>query len=277
MPITVSSIYVYPIKSLGAISLNKVQVEEEGLQYDRRWMLVDENGRFMTQRTLSVMAQLLPEISPQGLKVTHRIGGDALHVPYEAEGPMRTVKIWDDELEAQEVNEACNAWFSEKLNKPCALVQLPNNRQRMASKKYTEDDEVAVSFADGFPILIANEASLEDLAQKSGMALEMERFRPNIVVSGAQAWEENTWKELQINQLTLMGAKPCGRCKVTTLNPKTGEKTGNEPLKTLMKLRNWKDNGIFGENCYSLDDGEIKLGYLLTVVEKKENPVKTIG
>ncbi|GJM60259.1 MOSC domain-containing protein [Persicobacter diffluens] len=277
MAIILTGIYIYPIKSLAGISLNKSKVEEEGLQFDRRWMLVDENGKFLSQRTMGKMAQLQPEITPQGLQVAHRIGGEKLFIPLQAEGAPRQVTVWENTFEAQEVNEECNQWFTKKLGINCALVQLSPDRNRIAPEKYTGEDEVAVSFADGFPILLSNEASLKDLSDKSNTALEMERFRPNLVISGAEAWAENSWETIQINGITFKGVKPCGRCKVTTLNPKTGEPTGKEPLKTLSKLRNWKNNAIFGENLYPIEEGEIKIGYAVSIQNTKDNPVKTIS
>ena len=183
----VSALYVYPVKSCGAIALDSAHVEPRGLQFDRRFMLIDGNGRFLTQRQLPAMALLKTSIESDELRVT-RPDGASLHLPLQPQFEQTApVKIWRSELEASLADESSNAWFSEFLGRHARLVYMSEHQHRgVASGQATQSDD-EVSFADGAPILLISEGSLAELNSRLVEPVSMQRFRPNIVVDAAAA------------------------------------------------------------------------------------------
>lgn len=268
----VSALYIYPVKGLRAVALQEAEVTPRGLRHDRRWMLVDADGKFITQREQPKLARLTANITVAGL----RIAGDGksidIHEP-EASSPRLPVKLWKQDIEGYATSPDADSWFSDYLSVACRLVfqgELP----RAASEKYAPGAEV--SYADGFPILVTVTESLDDLNAKMPSALPMDRFRPNIVVTGASAWAEDSWKKIKIGDITLAIVKPCTRCVVTTTDQLSGEKAGNEPLNTLKTFRLLRTPDltgvVFGQNAVPLAAGSVKLGDMVTVTATQVPP-----
>lgn len=257
MALTLSQIFIYPIKSLGGIALPKAQVEDRGLQYDRRWMLVDEQGQFMTQRAFAGMALLQVALGAEGLQVSHRSHKNLapLFIPFEPAGlnPVQ-VTVWEDSCLALEVSAEANAWFSRALGRSCRLVYMPDTSRRPVDPDYATPGAIT-SFSDGFPILLIGQASLEDLNSRLSEPVGMERFRPNLVFTGGQAFEEDDWNYFCIGEHAFQGVKPCRRCVMTTIDQQTAEK-GKEPLQTLSTYRQKGNKILFGQNVLPFTPGQ---------------------
>lgn len=242
---TLTDIFIYPIKSLGAIRLGKATVQREGLQHDRRWMLLGADGKFLTQRGLPEMALLQPSLRPDRLSVSHSEKDfGSIEIPFDAtDGPPLPVQVWDDEVAAHYVSREADEWFSDALGQSCQLVRIEENAMRYSLKgkggKY-------VSFADGQPFLVIGEASLTDLNRRLSEPVPMSRFRPNLVFDGALPYAEDGWQKFSIGSVQFEMVKPCGRCTVTTIDQETGSKTGDEPLRTLGTYRQDGKNVNFG-------------------------------
>ncbi|WP_210463931.1 MOSC domain-containing protein [Rufibacter roseolus] len=265
--LVLSEIYIYPIKSLSGISLTSAQVEERGLQYDRRWMLIDDSGIFLTQRKYAEMALLQVALTPEGLQVTHKTRDlTPLLVPYETNSTRSTlVTVWDDICFAFIVSPEANAWFSEALGISCRLVYMPENSIRLIDPNYAKHNE-KVSFSDGYPFLIIGQESLNDLNSRLEEQVPINRFRPNFVFTGGQPYVEEKWKTFKIGEVLFYGAKPCGRCNVTTINQDTAQ-AGAEPLRTLSSYQKKGNKVIFGMNLIGLSTGMVKVGDKITVME----------
>lgn len=276
-----SALYIYPIKSLGGIAIDEAVVEPKGLRYDRRFMLVEPNGKFITQRSHPIMALIDVHIDGETLLVWHRhYPDDVLTLPLE--GPMpdtgetMAVSIWDSkDVPAKTVSAEADAWFSRVLAITCRLVYMPDSTHRPVDEQYARQDD-PVSFADGYPYLLIGQASLDYLNQRvisetNPDPMEMARFRPNLVVSGSDPYEEDSWAEFQLGDLTFYGVKPCARCVLTTIDPATAQK-GREPLRTLATYRQYTHKILFGQNV--LPDpsasGVLRVGQPLNVVVRQE-------
>lgn len=249
--VQLSTLYVYPIKSLSGIPITQARPGGIGLQHDRRWMLTTPDGRFLSQRTIPPLALLQPALQDEGLIVWDRRATDTrIHIDWE---PPRSqsdilVSIWEDEVVARPYPSEVNDWFSQIVKMPVQLVWMPPTTRRPVDPDYAAPNDT-VSFADGFPYLITNQASLDDLNTRLRTIVTMERFRPNLVISGnLPAWDEDTWQGLQIGSWTFRSPKPCGRCEVVTIDPTTAERNA-EPLRVLSGFRQ-KGNSIrFGVNA----------------------------
>lgn len=244
--IVLSEINIYPIKSLGGISLTSALIEERGLQYDRRWMLVDEHNQFMTQRKIHKMA--LIKIYMEASYIYASMPGMAdLRIPLAPQISERiTVTVWDDTCQAMVVSKEADNWFSEALQIPCKLVYMPDDSIRPVDHRYAKNNEF-VSFADAYPFLLIGQASLNDLNQRLAQAVPMNRFRPNLVVTTTVPFEEDQWKSIRIGETVFHLVKPCARCVLTTIDQQTGV-AGKEPLKTLSSYRTAHNKVLFGQN-----------------------------
>jgi uncharacterized protein len=265
-----SHIYIYPVKSLGGISLQRVQVQERGLEHDRRWLVVDETGRFQSQREFPQMALIEVQLTESGLLISHRDhASDALRVPFFPE-TLDTVQVtvWNDTIEAVVVNETANTWFSKVLGKPLRLVFLPDSSPRPADANYAPF-EANVSFADGYPYLLVGQASLDDLNTRLEKSVEVARFRPNLVVTGSLPYDEDHWFEFRVGAQDFVGVKPCARCIMTTVNPTTGQFEGKEPVRTLSTYRKRNNKIFFGQNVMTAYEGIIAVGDEVTVQSRK--------
>ena len=265
---TLSGIYIYPIKSLGGIQVNEALVEKRGLQYDRRWMLTDEKGNFLTQRKFAQMALLQVQITPDGLLVSHKQQKlPPLLVPFQAnDEKTKLVNIWNDVCFAFEVNPQADKWFSEALGMPCKLVHMPDNAIRHVDPEYARPKDL-VSFADAYPFMMIGQESLNDLNSRLAEKLPMNRFRPNLVFTGGAAFDEDTWTEFTIGDTTFFPVKPCARCVVTTINQETAEQSA-EPLKTLATYRTQNNKVNFGQNLIHNGTGAtLQVGQTLQIID----------
>lgn len=277
----VTEINIYPVKSLGGISLKDCLIEKRGFQNDRRWMLTDKNGEFFTQREFPKMATLSISVNGESLTVSGS-DNETLEIPFEFErNQTQNVTVWNSICDALILPSNINEWFSEVLETDCQLVYMPDESEREISKFFNRDHEI-VSFADGYPFLLIGENSLTDLNEKLETKLPMNRFRPNIVIDGAAAFAEDRWKKIRIGETVFRSTKPCARCVMTTIEQNSGEFDGKEPLKTLAKYRMAKDlfpnelesldlNAtavLFGQNFVAENfGGKIKLGDEVRVLE----------
>ena len=260
--LVLTEIWVYPIKSLGGISVPNWKVQPKGLTYDRRWMLTVTEGKFLTQRVHPVMALFRLSIDEAGLVVTYK--GESLTVPFGlADGPEENVVIWDDTVLAREVSTQHSSWFSERVGFDCKLMFFPEENARPVDPRYKVNDE-HVGLADAYPLLIIGQSSLDDLNTRLESPVPMNRFRPNLVFSGGDPFEEDTWREFTVGTNRFVGVKPCARCVLTTVNQETAER-GTEPLRTLATYRKRDNKILFGQNLVSLDVQEISTGMPVTV------------
>jgi uncharacterized protein len=253
----ISEIWVYPIKSLGGISMTTAQVLPKGLAYDRRWMLVDASNQFMTQRLVPAMALFRLEIEHDALRVSYQ--GDAIEFPVEHQhGASFSATIWDDTVMVNEVHEEWSSWFSDKLGMSCKLVSFPEDNARSVDPNFKIGDD-HVSLADAYPVLVIGQRSLDDLNTRLSEPVPMNRFRPNLVFTGGEPYEEDGWKNFKVGKNRFAGVKPCARCAVPTVNQATGEK-GTEPLATLSKYRKIGNKVLFGQNLIALNYDEVRVG-----------------
>jgi hypothetical protein len=270
MTFIVSEITIYPIKSLGGISLQEAIVEERGLQLDRRWVLADENNVFITQRQNEQMALIDVAIAEDGLRVNHRLKKiEPLMVPFAPQtSEEQQITIWDDVVRGIRVSDEADVWFSAVLGKKCSLFYQPDDSIRLIDPTYSITKEEHTSFSDGYPILVIGQASLDELNAKLEEPVSMRRFRPNLVFRGGEAHVEDAWKYFTIGEAKLVGVKPCARCVLTTINPETAEK-GKEPLKTLTQYRNKNNKILFGQNLLVVDTGKISVGNEVIMLDDK--------
>lgn len=258
-----TQIWIYPIKSLGGIRLSSAKVMGKGLQYDRRWMLVDGDGKFMTQRIHPTMALFSLTIDETRMIITHKEHSLTLFLnPSNLSNPLN-VQIWDDFVLAFEVSSEHSQWFTQRLGINCKLVYFPEENTRPVDPGYKVNDE-QVSLADAYPFLIIGQSSLDDLNKRLLYPMSIRRFRPNLVFTGGDPYEEDTWRDFTIGSTRFVGVKPCSRCVLITVNPETGEK-GDEPLRTLSVYRKRNNKIFFGQNLVALDYSEINVGDTITL------------
>lgn len=253
-----TQIWIYPIKSLGGISLPDAYVVEKGLQHDRRWMLVDENGKFMTQRVLPKMSAFKLSMHNTILTVKYKEEKLALSMTAPSSERAVEVQIWDDFVNACETEPQYSAWFSQHLGVNCRLVHFPEGNPRPIDPKHYVSDE-QVSLADAYPFLIIGQSSLDDLNRRLTTPVPMNRFRPNFVFTGGAPYEEDAYTNFTIGSTQFAGIKPCARCVLTTVNQDTGQ-TGDEPLRTLSQYRKNGNKIHFGENLVARSFGTVSVG-----------------
>jgi uncharacterized protein YcbX len=258
--VELSEIRVHPIKSLRGVAVDAARVLPAGLEHDRRWMLVDDTGRFVSQREDARLARFGMELVEVGYRVTS--DEDELVVPRTHAGPRVRVQVWSAELEAV-VHAAGGTFFSDRLSRPLRLVYLPDDVVRRANERARPTDRV--SFADAYPYLLIGQASLDLLNGRLGGApLPMTRFRPNFVVTGSEPHAEDGWPRLRIGDVPFLGVKRCDRCVMTTVDPVTGEK-GLEPLRTLAGYRREDGKVWFGMNLVPDAEGWVRVGDAVVV------------
>lgn len=263
--LTLSEINIYPIKSLGGISLQSSEVEERGLKYDRRWVLVDKTNTFFTQRDYPQMALIKVSLEEEGLKVQHKKKNiEPLSIPFSFKhSKTEKVVIWDDTVTGEFYNNQIDEWFSEIIGIKCHLVKMPESTKRVVDKKYAENK--IVSFADGYPFMIIGQSSLDDLNSRMEVPLPMNRFRTNFVFTGGQPFEEDNWKNFKIGEVKFEAVKPCARCVITTTDQETAERA-DEPLFTLSKFRKVNNKVMFGMNLVCESVGKVSVGNKITLL-----------
>jgi uncharacterized protein YcbX len=255
----VTSISVYPIKSLGGIALQLAKVFPKGLQYDRRWMLIDIENRCMTQRDHPLMALFKTSFDADGILID--FDGQQKFIPFNSHSDPFPAIVWNDTVHVHEVSQQLSGWFSEMLQTKCKLVAFPESNPRAIDSAADRQ----VSLADAYPLLIIGQGSLDDLNRRMKIPLPMNRFRPNIVFEGGDPFEEDEWQQFSIGVNRFAAVKLCSRCVLTTVDQERGVKTGPEPLATLATFRK-KDNHIyFGQNLIPIDCNEIAVGDEITL------------
>lgn len=270
-----SEIYIYPIKSLGGIRLETVNITSRGLENDRRFMLVDEIGRFLSQREYPQLAIFKTEIEAESLKITNKKDGSSVKILLQYShnhqiNPSLNVQIWDDETLAIEISSEASNWFTQALGIPARLVYMPEESQRKTDAQYSLTGEEITSFSDGYPILVIGQSSLDDLNNRLENPININRFRPNFVFKNGDPFEEDDWHEFTIGKIRFFGVKPCARCIMTTIDQETGEKKDKEPLLTLNKYRKAGNKILFGQNVLVSQLGTVSVGDDVTVLSRKK-------
>jgi len=257
MKYTVKELYIYPIKSLAGIRVENAKAEEMGFENDRRWMLIDDQNQFITQRKYPILSQFYPQIIGSQISISFQENKHKFSIYETIEEPLFS-QVWDDETKVVEVNKESSKWFSEMLGFRCKLVKIANkgDRKHSSSKLNTT---LNVSLADAFPYLLIGSKSLEFLNERLEEKVSIKRFRPNIVISSLTAHEEDFFDTFQIGNVQFKNAKPCGRCVMVNNNPATA-KVAKEPLKTLSIYRTSNNNVYFGTNIFCLNEGIIAVG-----------------
>lgn len=267
--LSLSALYRFPLKSAQGESLVRAQLDVLGLAGDRRWMIVDtSSGRFLTQRLLPQLTQLRAQwLDAEHLLLSLAGRADLLVTLPEVDAPLRAVTVWSDSLQVPDAGDAAALWLSDWLGRACRLVQVPAERARQVDPNYAQMGD-RVGFADGFPLLLIGQASLDDLSARVGQPLEMLRFRPNLVISGSAPYAEDSWKRIRIGALEFRLVKGCSRCIIPTIDLHTGERSADrEPLTTLKTYRERDGEVYFGQNLLHSGPGELEVGMPVEVLE----------
>lgn len=265
---SISEIIIYPIKSLRGVSVHSAKLTDRGLKHDRRWMLIDSQNHFLTQRELPEMALIEVKILANGLQVKSPDNEDSLFIPFRTSGilslenpeTISTIEAWvfNDPVAVELCDHDAHDWFSCLLGIECRLVYMPESSRRELSSKYSSTNEIN-SLSDSMPILLTSLSSLDLLNGKLVVPVPMDRFRPNIIIFDSIAFEEDDYQSVEIAGLSFKVAKPCSRCTITTIDQLTG-KTSKEPLKTLAKFRSFDHKVLFGIYLKVGSEGSLKVG-----------------
>ncbi len=267
MQVNITQLITYPIKSCAGIPHETVVVNHLGLLGDRQWMLVDEQGLFLSQRKFPAMALIQPTLTADGLSVAAP-GMPNLTIEHNPQAKPMAVTVWKNTLTAEAISQQADHWFSQYLTTKCHLVYYGTNSHRPIDPDFAHEGET-VAFADGYPVLVTHEATLNNLNQQLNAAVDIGRFRSNVVVSSEfPAWHELTWHGLSCPALNLSLVKPCSRCVMTGVEQTTGKQTGTEVLKTLKRDFAYQNKAVFGINAIPQLTGakaELSVGMTLTV------------
>lgn len=269
--LTLSQIFTYPIKSCGALSHREIELGARGPLFDRQWMVVDSDGLFITQRELPQLAVIQPRFENHYLYISAP-GMPEMTVPLEREaGEIWRVEVWRDTCNAWDEGDEIAIWLSDYLNVDARLVRMADGYVRQVDTTYAPED-TPVGFADAFPLLIGSESSLNELNRHMtarGKALiPMGRFRPNLVVSGADAFAEDSWRTVRIGEVTIDVVKPCARCATTTVDQATGTVPDTaEPLATLNTFRKQNGKVMFAQNAIHRAPGVLRVGDAIEVID----------
>lgn len=264
MSVLVAQLHVYPVKGLKGIAMDRAPVTERGLEHDRRFMVVDANGHFLSQREVPAMATIWTEIEAGELRLAAPDAGEVAVPVQPAKGEAMQVEVWDSACAALAPSAEADGWLSDYLGRRCRLVYMPDSTRRLSKPRLAGEGRL-VGFADGYAFLVISEASLADLNARLARPVPMDRFRPNLVVAGTTAYAEDGWSEFTVGEARLRMAKPCGRCQVTTTDQSTGVVTGPEPLATLAGYRNHPEFGAcFGMNAVTIQTGIVRVGDAVT-------------
>lgn len=274
----ISGIRIYPIKSMGGISLNRADFDRKGLLNDRRWMLVGrDDGRFLSQREHPSMAAFRIRILTDGLKVSSPSGA-SIGVPFApGSGDSVGVSVWGTRCRGEAYRGEVDAFFSDELGAHVRLVKISESRPRKVDARYAVHSEDQVGFADGYPFLIASTASLRELNARLECRVPMDRFRPNFIVTGSEPFSEDSWKRVRLGRTEFHVVKPCGRCVIITVDQKTGVKGPADPLSVLSDFRLSKRGGkskvLFGQNMIAEPaSGTVRVGDAVRVLETRRPP-----
>lgn len=263
---TLSEIWIYPVKSLGGIRLNSAKVCRKGLQFDRRWMLISADGTAMTQREYPDMALFKVQLNHSEVSITfHKngtvISSNSFAIDKESVNADIKANVWGDAVHVSEVRPELSNWFSHHLKATCKLVSFPEKNTRPVDPRYSINND-QVSLADAYPFLLIGQSSLDDLNARLDVPVLMNRFRPNLVFTGGQPFEEDHWRDLTIGGVRFVAVKKSARCALITVNQETAER-GVEPLRTLSTYRNAGNKVFFGQNLIARNEGPLAVGDVL--------------
>jgi len=265
--LAISELFIYPVKSLSGIPVSSAAVTERGFEYDRRWMLVDEDNRFITQREFPSLALLRTQITDKGIVVEHKQNHSSFIIPFQPQkNSFINVQVWSDICKAQLVSDVADIWFSDILSFPCRLVFMPDETRRRVDTRYARNREIT-SLSDAFPFLLIGQSSMDDLNNRLTKKLSVIRFRPNIVFTGGEPYEEDVMEHFVVNNIHFYGVKLCARCTIPTIDPETGE-PGKEPSKTLAAYRMQRNKIYFGQNLLHEGEGVVSIGDKIETIKK---------
>lgn len=267
------SIHVHPVKGMRAVDVSSAKVEVRGFRDDRRWLCVDANGKFLTQRSHPQLATVSATPTAFGISLSADGVGE-IEISRPAGDERRKVVVWDAEVDAAATDTSASAFLSKLTGDETHLVFMDEKARRLKCSVYTPTP-VPVSFADAFPVLVTTTGSLaalnRDIEKHGGVAVPMARFRPNLVVDCEEPWAEDHWKALQIGEIVLDLVKLCDRCIVTTTDQKTGERISKEPLAGLARVHRSTDprikGVIFGMNAVPRTLGEVRIGDPVEIID----------
>ncbi len=269
MALSITSLHIYPIKSMHGISLQEAQLSDRGFLHDRRWMLIDEDHVFLSQRSFPSLARFRVAMTETELLISFE--GEELRVSlYPQDGERLRVTIWDDVCDALAVSTAADVWFSTRLGRSCRLVYMTDDSHRAVDPRYGAATQ-GVSFADGYPFLMLSEESIADLNRRLPSAVPASRFRANILIAGGEAYIEDSIGAFSIRGVQFVGAKPCARCQVITIDQQSGEVMGKEPLATLATYRRDGNKVLFGMNLLHTGTGFLRVGDVLIPQDVSQN------
>jgi hypothetical protein len=263
-----SGLIYYPIKSCRGTSVESCTVEPMGLEHDRRMMVINDHGRFLTQREHPRLALVAPKLSDDRLTLAAP-AYDALQVELRKTGAIVPVRIWKDRgVQSVDQGDQAAHWLSDWLGSHVRLVRIAEGASRQLDPNYAAKAGDQTGFADGYPILIISQASLQDLNSRLNAPVGMDRFRPNIVVSGCGPYAEDEWRRVTIGDVQLAVVKPCPRCVVTTID-KESLARDREPLRTLRSYRRQGGGAMFGQNAVPLGPGRLEVGTAVHIMEQR--------
>ena len=259
-----SGLFIYPVKSLRGLSVREAELTPRGLKHDRRFMVADPDGRFVTQREAPAMATVSTALSGDALVLSR--DGVECRVPLEPQGAAgRVVRCWTDMVRAMHVSDEADSFLSQALERDVQLVYMPQDSRRSVDPKHAEPDDV-VSFADGFPYLLLGEASVEELNTRLDTPVDAGRFRPNLLVAGSEPYAEDSWGRVRIGDVEFVLPKGCTRCTVVNTDQHSGARA-KQPLATLAKYRPARKNApIFGQNALARGSGTLRVGDRIAVL-----------
>ncbi|PXX41749.1 MOSC domain-containing protein [Aquitalea magnusonii] len=259
-----SQMFVHPMKSARGISYSRAYASQQGLLHDREWLLVTPEGRFLTAREFPRMVLIEMDLIPGGMLLKAPGMTPVMAMTQVYTQPVVTA-VWKDEFSALHGDPKVDECLSQYMGVPCKLLWLG-----MQSRRVLQEASTPMSFADGYPYLLVNQASLDALNQELAQPVSLRHFRPNLVISDALPYEEDDWSLLRIGDILFEVAKPCTRCQLTTVNPLTGEfSADNEPMRTLIRTRQLPEGICFGVNLIARSEGILQLGAAVEVVESR--------
>lgn len=263
MSLTLASIHIHPVKSLGGFEVKEARLTDRGLEHDRRWMLVDEVGRFISQREVPAMACLHCAPQQGGFRVTDVRDGAQLELPWMLDGTERMrATVWDDPVAVIRASSGISTWLSERLHTALELVYMPDDSARPTDERFAK---AFTSLSDGFPYLILSQASLNDLNSRLPVdeVVPMDRFRPNLVIAGGTAFQEDRWQRIEVGGVAFDLVKPCARCVIPNTDQRTSARA-KEPLRTLSNFRK-----------RITDDGAVRVEFGMNAVAKAGSTIRT--
>lgn len=266
----VSQLRIHPVKAAAGIGVDALEFDATGPRFDRRWMVVRPDGGFLTQRDAPGLALVRPWLGADVLGLRGPDGG-TVELPIAFDGPAMPARVWGSEVDARTGPPAGDEWLSDLLDRRCRLVHLGEDAVRATDPAYAEGHRVG--FADGYPVLVIGEGSVGELARRAGRPIPVDRFRPNIVVSGTRPHDEDAWRRFAVGALALQGVKLCARCKVTTIEQNRGTvDPDSEPLRTLALYRRIESHVYFGLNAVHLGTDTVRAGDAVEVLERGTIP-----